>query len=128
MALHFVFDGKLIFIPQRGQSRGVARRLAEVKQSGASFFHRSESGRIRGWQHGRLENVQSDGGVARAGMGGATVRMRVVDDDLGSRVGGSRTRDFCVSCLPVDGHLKPPTLVLRAYLFDVWQRVCMSNA
>ena len=38
---------KAIFIPQRGQSKGVARRLAELEQSGASFFGRGEIGRIQ---------------------------------------------------------------------------------
>jgi hypothetical protein len=38
MALQFIFDGKVIFIPQRGQSKGVARRLVEREQGGASFF------------------------------------------------------------------------------------------
>ena len=52
MALQFIFDGKVIFIPQRGQSKGVARRLVELEQGGASFFPGSEIGRIKGGSTG----------------------------------------------------------------------------
>jgi hypothetical protein len=47
MEVHFVFDGVAIFIPQRDESQGVARRVAELEQSGASFLHRSEIGWIK---------------------------------------------------------------------------------
>jgi hypothetical protein len=43
MAAHFMFDGEAIFVPQRSQGKGVARRLAEFEQGGAGLFRRSES-------------------------------------------------------------------------------------
>jgi hypothetical protein len=47
MALQFMLDGRTIFVPQGSQSNGVAGRIAQLEQGGASFFRGSEIGWIR---------------------------------------------------------------------------------
>jgi hypothetical protein len=87
VAVQFMFDGGAIFIPQCGQSEGVARRLAELEQGGASSFGRSEIGRVRERQAGGLENSRKTGGVGRQGMkSGVMARMRVIGGNLGGGV------------------------------------------
>jgi hypothetical protein len=67
------------------ESRGDS---SSVSKAARVFFLRSEIGRIKGWYS--TGDPESNGGVACEGMGGAVVRMSVIDGDLGGRVGGSR--------------------------------------
>ena len=84
-----MFDGEAIFVPQRSQGKGVARRLAEFEEGGAGLCRRSEVSRISEWRHGGLENGQRIGEVSDEGMSGVAGRMKVAANGWRNRIGAS---------------------------------------
>jgi hypothetical protein len=105
MAMQFIFDGRLIFIPQRSESNGVARRFSEFEQSGPGFFRGCNIGWIISeWRRRRLTNSQRIGGVSDEGMSGVMARTEVAEGGLRGGSGASRMRAFSVNSVPGNSH------------------------